>query len=131
MAIDVESLTEKVLRANADFDSTLAALHSNPGPPHAFIEADTSEFCGLIDFGDAYISHPAFDLRAWRAAPDRVALLEGYTSDSPVSDGFLRTLRLRQAGDLMAALAGLGRAPLTQQQRDVALHDLRSLTALL
>ena len=43
----------------------LVALHSNPGPVHTFIQPDTLAFVGLIDFGDAYISHPALD---WRSA---------------------------------------------------------------
>jgi aminoglycoside phosphotransferase (APT) family kinase protein len=53
------------------------ALHSNPGPTHAFVDADGA-LTGLIDFGDAYLSHPALDLRTWPAVSDRVALREGY-----------------------------------------------------
>src|SRR5262249_31855518 len=36
----------------------LVALHSNPGPVHTFVQPETLDFVGLIDFGDAYISHP-------------------------------------------------------------------------
>ena len=64
------------------------ALHSNPGPEHAFVDRATGAFVGLIDFGDAYRSHPALDLRPWTAAADGEALLGGYTSAGPLPDGF-------------------------------------------
>jgi hypothetical protein len=56
----------------------LAVLHSNPGPTHTFVAPSLRTFSGLIDFGDAYLSHPAFDLVRWPAAADRKAVLEGY-----------------------------------------------------
>lgn len=67
------------------------ALHSNPYLEHVFVDPHTGAFSGLIDFGDAYISHPACDLRRWTRPADREALLEGYTHDGPVSDAFLTT----------------------------------------
>ncbi len=72
------------------------ALHSNPGPEHFFLtvnpaEDNKSTFSGLIDFGDAYISHPALDLRRWQLPEDRVSLLEGYRSESPLSENFIKT----------------------------------------
>lgn len=69
-------------------------LHSNPGPTHTFIHADTGKFSGLIDFGDAYISHPALDLYRWNLPKDREAILAGYTSERPVSDSFLATWKV-------------------------------------
>jgi hygromycin-B 7''-O-kinase len=66
-------------------------LHSNPGPPHTFIDPSTGRFQGLIDFGDAYISHPALDLWRWRWPTERAAALAGYTADAAASDGFMRT----------------------------------------
>ncbi len=62
----------------------LVALHSNPGPVHTFVQPDTLAFVGLIDFGDAYISHPALDWR-WPTHADRVALLHGYCDETPVN----------------------------------------------
>lgn len=53
------------------------ALHSNPGPTHVFCD-DAGALTGLIDFGDAYISHPAMDLRAWPDPADRLSLRDGY-----------------------------------------------------
>ena len=69
------------------------ALHSNPYLEHVFVHPDNDVYAGLIDFGDAYISHPAFDMRRWNRPADREALLEGYTSEWPVSDAFLATWR--------------------------------------
>jgi aminoglycoside phosphotransferase (APT) family kinase protein len=61
-------------------------LHSNPGPTHAFVDADGA-LTGLIDFGDSYLSHPALDLRTWPAVSDRLALREGYLDgDAPPGD---------------------------------------------
>ena len=45
----------------------------------------------MIDFSDAYISHPALDVWRWRWAEERAAVLAGYTADAPVSDEFMRT----------------------------------------
>lgn len=67
------------------------ALHSNPYLEHVFVDPHTATYSGLIDFGDAYISHPACDLRRWTRPADREALLEGYTQDGPMSDAFLAT----------------------------------------
>ena len=46
---------------------------------------------GVIDFGDAYISHPALDVWRWRWPEERAAVLAGYTADAPASDDFMRT----------------------------------------
>ncbi len=66
----------------------LVALHSNPGPVHTFVHPDTLEFVGIIDFGDAYISHPGLDWR-WPTHEDRLAILRGYCADKPVTDEFM------------------------------------------
>lgn len=70
-----------------------AALHSNPYLEHVFVDPKRATYSGLIDFGDAYISHPAFDMRRWNRPADREALLGGYTSEQPVSDAFLTIWR--------------------------------------
>lgn len=78
------------------------ALHSNPYLEHVFVHPDSGVYAGLIDFGDAYISHPAFDMRRWNRPGDRDALLAGYTSERPVSDTFLATWRtVTILGDLV------------------------------
>ena len=60
-----------------------AEARSNPGPPHTFVDKSTERFQGLIDFGDAYISHPALDVWRWRWPTERAAALAGYTADAP------------------------------------------------
>lgn len=70
------------------------AVHSNPYLEHVFVDPETGHFSGVIDFGDAFISHPACDLRRWTRPEDREALLEGYAADGPVSDTFLATWRV-------------------------------------
>jgi aminoglycoside phosphotransferase (APT) family kinase protein len=82
------------------------ALHSNPYHEHTFVDPATGKFSGLIDFGDAYISHPTFDLRRWRTREEREQLLAGYCAEQAVSEEFLRMwLALQVVGDL-AAIAG-------------------------
>jgi hygromycin-B 7''-O-kinase len=70
------------------------ALHSNPYREHVFVHPETGTYSGLIDFGDAFISHPACDLRRWTRPADREALLEGYAADEPVNEAFLATWRV-------------------------------------
>src|SRR6185437_3890246 len=55
-------------------------LHSNPGPEHCFVDPATGRFTGLIDFGDAYRSHPALDVRSWACLDDSRHRLAGYRS---------------------------------------------------
>jgi len=62
-------------------------LHSNPGPTHVFA-APAGAFTGVIDFGDAYVSHPALDLRSWPDPVDRVSLREAYLDGWPADSDF-------------------------------------------
>jgi hygromycin-B 7''-O-kinase len=68
-------------------------LHSNPGPEHVFVDPDTLRFTGVIDFGDAYLSHPALDFRRWAQPADRDALMQGYASDSALTGSFSENWR--------------------------------------
>ena len=87
LAMPLEKIAERTL-------STLpktweaVAVHANPGPPHVFVDPNSGKFMGLIDFGDAYISHPVMDLWRWRAPADRQYVFAGYTADAPVSYDF-------------------------------------------
>lgn len=92
LAIPLEGLGRQVLRALPRTDAR-AALHSNPYREHVFVQPDSGAFTGLIDFGDAYVSHPAFDLRRWHRPAERAALLAGYTAAGPLSEGFLAVRR--------------------------------------
>ncbi len=63
-------------------------LHSNPGPEHCFVEPADNRFSGLIDFGDAYRSHPALDVRSWFSLEDSRHMLEGYRALGPLPADF-------------------------------------------
>jgi hygromycin-B 7''-O-kinase len=98
----------------------LVALHSNPGPVHTFIRPDTLEFVGLIDFGDAYISHPALDWR-WPTHTDRVALLHGYCDETPATNEFMAAWR---AALVLSDMSALVTRPETRPQALERLHHL-------
>uniref|UniRef100_UPI000FCCC191 phosphotransferase family protein n=1 Tax=Actinacidiphila soli TaxID=2487275 RepID=UPI000FCCC191 len=86
LAASPEAVAVRALEALPSRFDTPMALHSNPGPTHAFVDADGA-FTGLIDFGDSYLSHPALDLRTWPAVSDRIALREGYLDgEAPQGD---------------------------------------------
>ena len=64
----------------------ICAVHANPGAEHVFVNGDSS-FSGVIDFGDAYISHPICDFRS-TPVRDRSLMLAGYASEEAISDNF-------------------------------------------
>jgi len=76
-----------------------------PAPEHTFVDPATGTYTGTIDFGDAYISHPALDLRRWRDPADREALFVGYVADAPVDDEFVAVWRVTQALADLAVIA--------------------------
>ena len=105
--------------------SERVALHSNPYLEHVFVDLHTGRYSGLIDFGDAYLSHPALDMRRWNRPADREALLQGYTSERPVSDAFLATWRtVMILGDLTAIAYYPDRAAEAEQDVQALLDQL-------
>jgi hypothetical protein len=100
-------------------------LHSNPGPEHVFVDPSSRTLSGLIDFGDAYISHPSLDLRRWTSPEDCAALLEGYGAETDVDDAFRLVLRV---GHIVALVETMTRRP---ERRPAALGDLRVLLPVL
>ena len=98
----------------------LVALHSNPGPVHTFVQPDTLAFVGLIDFGDAYIGHPALDWR-WPTHADHLAMLQGYAAEAPVTDEFMAAWR---SGLVLNDMSALATRP---DRRPQALERLRDL----
>jgi len=106
-------------------DPPLRALHSNPGPPHAFVDPATDKLTGLIDFGDAFISHPAFDLRTWPRYQERLDLLAGYRSELEVDDAFLAAWRALM---IVAEMTSLALSP-RPERRAESEQALRSLLA--
>ena len=97
------------------------ALHSNPGPEHSFVDPSTGTFVGLIDFGDAYRSHPALDLRPWTEAADAEAVLAGYRSAGPLPDDFEDVWR---AGLVIVELARASRGGRSPDELSVSLDRL-------
>ncbi len=98
-------------------------LHSNPGPEHCFVDPASGQFTGLIDFGDAYRSHPALDVRSWRSVDDSRHLLAGYRASGPLPDGFDQVWR---TGLIVAALRVATRGHRQPQETARVIGDLLS-----
>jgi len=113
---DLASRVLAALPASVD----LVTLHSNPGPVHTFVQPGTLDFVGLIDFGDAYISHPSLDWR-WPTHADRVALLHGYGDEIPVTDEFMAVWH---AALVLSDMLSLATRPETRPQALERLRDL-------
>jgi hygromycin-B 7''-O-kinase len=109
----------------APLDGRRAPLHSNPGPEHVFVDPASLRFQGLIDFGDAYISHPSLDLRRWTSPEDCAALLDGYGAERDVNEGFRQALTV---GRVIALVDVIARRP---ARRQAALDELRELVSTL
>ncbi len=120
LQIPAQKAAEAALSALPDATER-AALHSNPAPEHVFVDPETRQLTGLIDFGDAYIGHPAFDLRPYRDPTDRTALLEGYCSEGVVGKDFLNTWRVSL---ILGELAGALRRRQPPAQADDSLRRL-------
>jgi hygromycin-B 7''-O-kinase len=81
-------------------------LHSNPGPEHVFVDPVTLRQTGVIDFADAYLSHPALDLRRWGQPADREAVIAGYSAAGmPLSESFHANWRAISVAALMQDFA--------------------------
>ena len=119
-AIDVRALATARLEATPDTTAPVA-LHSNPGPEHTFVDPATGRFTGLIDFGDAYRSHPALDLRPWTDDEDARNLLDGYRSSGALPAGFDE---VRRTGLVIMELARAARGMRSTEQTVSALERL-------
>ena len=75
------------------------ALHSNPYKEHTFVKADKT-YSGIIDFRDAYISHPINDMRRWHFN-ERRHLFSGYTSIGSIGDDFVPMWNINYQIDAM------------------------------
>jgi aminoglycoside phosphotransferase (APT) family kinase protein len=104
--------------------TAFVALHSNPGPEHTFADPVAHIYTGTIDFGDAYRSHPALDLRRWKDPADREALLAGYLAAEPVDAAFMSVWRVTQVWADMAAIAS------SPEYRDAAHAHLERMLVL-
>jgi hygromycin-B 7''-O-kinase len=124
LPVGLDDIAARVLGAVPD-EPTTVTLHSNPGPVHVFVDPATWRLTGVIDFGDAYASHPAFDLQRWAPPADRVMIRDSYLAATTVGPDFARMWTLgmifidaaaiaagspaadEAAADLMARLDGL------------------------
>jgi hygromycin-B 7''-O-kinase len=101
LTVSLPEISERVL-ASLPENEERVALHTNPYSEHTFVDPQTHTYTGLIDFGDAYLSHPAFDLRRWNRPTEREALLRGYTAEAPVSEAFMATWKaVMMLGDVI------------------------------
>ncbi len=96
-------------------------LHSNPSAVHTFVDASSGAFTGIIDFGDAYRSHPALDLRAWADPADALELRAGYVAAGPLPVGFEQVWR---AGQVLTEMALAVRG---QRDLGLAARNIRGL----
>ena len=84
-------------KASDNFNFNVSCtLHSNPGPTHTFVDPENQKLTGIIDFGDAYISHPSNDLRRFPDPKDRSILFKGYNSLKKVDDDFMSVWIINQ-----------------------------------
>jgi hygromycin-B 7''-O-kinase len=105
LAVSPEEAAARVRPALDVIDEPPVPLHSNPGPEHVFAYPDTERLTGVIDFGDAYLSHPALDFRRWAQPADRAALMEGYAAGRPLKDSFYVNWRAISVANLMLDFA--------------------------
>lgn len=105
LAMDSERFSNELQKRVPDVFWPVA-LHTNPGPTHTFVDPATGDFKGLIDFGDAYIGHPVFDLWQWGEPEAREAVLAGYVKNgSPLDDQFWPMWEVAQLiSDFMAVI---------------------------
>jgi hygromycin-B 7''-O-kinase len=96
-------------------------LHSNPGPEHCFVDPAGGRFTGLIDFGDAYRSHPALDVRSWASLEDSRHMLSGYQALGPLPAGFEHVWR---AGLIVTQLRLAARGRREQDQAARTIQEL-------
>lgn len=90
LPVPLEEVAARALAALPDALAPPVALHSNPGRTHVFVDPESGTMTGLIDFGDAYLSHPAMDLRSWPDPADRRLLFEAYHDGREPGDDFCR-----------------------------------------
>jgi hygromycin-B 7''-O-kinase len=91
--LDPDDIISRAIAATPA-DTSPVALHSNPGPEHVFVDPETGAYTGLIDFGDAYRSHPAFDLATWLSDVDSRQVLAGYTDGRAAPESFLNAWKI-------------------------------------
>ncbi len=120
--LDIRRLAERQIE-RLPSGTPPVALHSNPGPEHVFVDPSTGRFTGIIDFGDAYRSHPAMDLRPWRQEGDVRDVLAGYRTGGPLPGGFEDVV---SACLIMAELSQVARGTRDPQPAAARIRQLQS-----
>jgi hygromycin-B 7''-O-kinase len=124
LAVSPEEAAARVRPGLEVIADTPVPLHSNPGPEHVFVDPQTLRLAGVIDFGDAYLSHPALDFRRWARPADRAALMEGYAAGRELSDSFYANWQAISVANLMLDFAT------RPGRRAESLDGLRALLAM-
>ena len=120
--LDLLAVADQILTA-LPAGTAPVALHSNPGPEHCFVDPASGRFTGLIDFGDAYRSHPALDVRSWASLDDSRHMLAGYRSLGPLPAGFEHAWR---AGIIVTQLRLAARGRGEPEQTAQTIRELMS-----
>lgn len=120
LALSPDDLCERVAARVPDGLEGVA-LHTNPGPTHTFVDPSSGRLTGLIDFGDAYIGHPAFDLWQWGDPDGRQAVLAGYVEAGEPPVGFWPVW---EAVEAVADLVALVRDRPYQEKATAHLREL-------
>lgn len=118
--LDLRTAADQLLASLPD-GTPPVTLHSNPGPEHCFVDPATGRFTGLIDFGDAYRSHPALDVRSWASLDDSRLMLAGYQALGPLPAGFEHAWR---AGVVVTQLRLAARGRRDPDQTTQAIREL-------
>jgi aminoglycoside phosphotransferase (APT) family kinase protein len=121
LAISPEEAAARVRPGLEVIEDAPVPLHSNPGPEHVFVDPESLRLTGVIDFGDAYLSHPALDFRRWAHPADRAALMEGYAGGRRLADSFSANWRAISVAHLMLDFAT------RPDRRTESLEGLRAL----
>jgi hygromycin-B 7''-O-kinase len=124
LEVTPEEAAARVRAGLSPIEELPVPLHSNLGPEHVFVDPNSLRLTGVIDFGDAYLSHPALDLRRWGRTADRTAVMDGYAgAGKPLSASFDANWRTISVTTLMLDFA-------TRPSRRVeSLDSLRVLLA--
>jgi aminoglycoside phosphotransferase (APT) family kinase protein len=118
--LDLRAVADQLL-ADLPADTPPVTLHSNPGPEHCFVDPASGRFTGLIDFGDAYRSHPALDVRSWASLDDSRHMLSGYRALGPLPGGFEHAWR---TGIIVTQLRLTARSRREPEQTARAIREL-------
>ena len=121
-SLSIEQIAGRAL-SSLVYSRERATLHSNPYEEHTFVDPERGVFTGLIDFGDAFISHPALEIRRWNRPSERDAILAGYQEEGRLSEDWMGVWRALM---IVADVDTMLRVP---ERAETARQDLTALLA--